>query len=85
MRFYYIYEFKYDENDKYYNYLIFYLKEVDIEIIEFYFLIYDLKSNCLVDNDKLYIVKNLKNYICLLIYINLLENMFSLRMKWKIS
>ena len=65
--------------------MIFYPKEVDIEIIEFYSLIYDSKSNRLVDNDKLHIVKNLKNYTCLLIHTNLPENMPSLRMKWKTS
>ena len=84
-RFHHIYEFKHDENDKHYNHLIFYPKEVDIEIIEFYSLIYDSKSNRLVDNDKLHTVKNLKNYTCLLIHTNLPENMPSLRMKWKTS
>ena len=84
-RFHHIYEFKHDENDKHSNHLIFYPKEVDIEIVEFYSLIYDSKSNRLVDNDKLHTVKNLKNYTCLLIHTNLPENMPSLRMKWKTS
>ena len=90
-RFHHIYEFKHDENDKndkndkYYNHLIFYPKEVDIEVVEFYSLIYDSKSNRLVVNDKLHTVKNLKNYTCLLIHTNLPETIPSLRMKWKTS
>ena len=84
-RFHHIYEFKHNKNDKHYNHLIFYPKEVDIENVEFYSLIYDSKSNRLVVNDKLHTVKNLKNYTCLLIHTNLPENIPSLRMKWKTS
>ena len=84
-RFHHIYEFKHDENDKHYNHLIFYPKEVDIEIVEFYSLNYDSRNDCLIVNNKLHTVKNLKNYTCLLIHTNLPENMPSLRMKWKTS
>ena len=83
--FHYIHEFTHNISSKPFNHLIFYPKEVDIEIVEFYSLIYDSKSNRLVDNDKLHTVKNLKNYTCLLIHTNLPENMPSLRMKWKTS
>ena len=76
-RFHHIYEFKHNKNDKHYNHLIFYPKEVDIEIIEFYSLIYDSKSNRLIVQDKI--------HTSLLIHTNLPENMPSLRMKWKTS
>ena len=84
-KFHYIHEFKHNTSSKHFNHLIFYPKEVDIEIVEFYSLTYDSKSNCLVVNDKLHTVKNLKNYTCLLIHTNLPENIPSLRMKWKTS
>ena len=84
-KFHYIHEFKHNTSSKPFNHLIFYPKEVDIEIVEFYSLTYDSKSNSLVVNDKLHTVKNLKNYTCLLIHTNLPENIPSLRMKWKTS